>query len=32
LLPGAIEVAEKNDEKLSAEAVEAARDAYMMVI
>ena len=32
LLPGAIEVARRNDQELSVEAVEAARDAYMMVV
>jgi DNA transposition AAA+ family ATPase len=31
LLPGAVEIARRNDESLSVEAVEAARDAYMMV-
>ena len=31
LLPGAVEIAKKNDEELSAEAVEVARDAYMMM-
>lgn len=32
LLPGAIEVAKRNKVELSAEAVEAARDAFMMVV